>query len=355
MLNDEDRRYIDGLDGKVQLPDELSRNAQETAEKDGAAAEELKEPVRDPNIIDKVFLERKVDLSAATIFLSSDDQWIYSLDATTGELNWKYGTAEDGGSTCAFNFDDTIVYCGTDDNSLRALNVTDGSLIWKFKTKGSVTSSTRVDPDGALYFGCVDGNFYVLNADGSLKWEQYLGGEIWSSPALRDGGRQVFIATMDEEIPNTFCLDGKTGNIIWKQHIGPLLISSPKLSLDGAVVFFCSLDANCYAFDAESGKELWVFEGDSGFHSSPALSKSDATLYVGSSEGNIYAVDSTNGKLKWVKKGKRRRYPLKIPLPLPSPLPQLVRPRTWGRGGGRVCSVAVVSRKGVGYYTEHYT
>ena len=331
-LDDADRQYIDGLDGKIQLPDdpdeatpttaeeerrpedsaegnsESGKTSPEASEQDeegeGGDEDELEKPVRDPTIIDKVFLEKKVDLSIATVFLSSDDQWIYSLDAATGTLNWKYGTAEDGGSKCVFSLDGTVVHCGTDDGYMRALKAEDGSLIWKFRTGGAVTSSPRVDSAGALYFGGVDGNFYVLNPDGSLKWEKFLGGEIWSSPALRDDGQQVFIATMAEGAPNTFSLDGKTGEILWKQHIGPLLISSPALSLDENRVFFCSLDGNCYAFDVGDGKEIWVFEADSGFHSSPAVSKSDGTLYVGSSGGDIYALDSENGKVKWRKQGE---------------------------------------------------
>ena len=91
------------------------------------------------------------------------------------------------------------MYCGTDDKSLRALSAVNGNLIWKFSTEGAVMSSTRVGADSCLYFGCLDGHSYALNPDGSLKWKRDLAAEIWSSPALLEGRKAVFIGSMAED------------------------------------------------------------------------------------------------------------------------------------------------------------
>ena len=93
------------------------------------------------NIIDIVVLVEKVSPQDSSVYLSSDDHWIYAFDAAKGTVKWKYGTADEGGSKCVFNSDGTIVYCGTDDKSLRALDAADGSLIWKFSTQGAVTTT----------------------------------------------------------------------------------------------------------------------------------------------------------------------------------------------------------------------
>ena len=178
-----------------------------------------------------------------------------------------------------------------------------GNLIWKFSTEGAVTSSTRVGADGSLYFGCLDGYFYALNPDGSLKWKTDLAAEIWSSPALLEGGKAVFIGSMAEDWANVFALDGETGEIIWKYKTAEPVFSSPSVNHDNKTVFFCSYDANCYAFNTENGHVLWVFEADSAFQSSPVVSKLDGTLFIGSTEGNIYALDSATGKLKWIREG----------------------------------------------------
>ena len=267
--------------------------------------EEESEKNKAEDINDKVVLVDKVNPQDSTLYLSSDDHWIYAFDAATGNIKWKYGTADEGGSKCGFNSDGTVVYCGTDDKSLRALEASDGSLMWKFSTGGAVTSLTRVGADGSLYFGCLDGYFYALNPDGSLKWKRNLDDEIWSSPALLAEGKAIFIGSMAEGLANVFSLDGKTGEVIWKRQTGASVFSSPAVSRDGKAVFVCSLDANCYAFDTGNGEKLWVFEGDSAFQSSPAVRKADGTLYVGSSEGNIYALDSATGKVKWTRECKK--------------------------------------------------
>ena len=125
-------------------------------------AEETKRKLTS-EIDDKVVLNSKVNMKEATVFVGSDDHWLYAVDANTGQVRWKYGTADETGSTCAFNHDETVVYCGTDDSSIRALNPIDGSLIWKFKTEGAVTSSIRVGKDSTLYVGCLDKNMYAIN------------------------------------------------------------------------------------------------------------------------------------------------------------------------------------------------
>lgn len=312
LLNDQDREYFESLDGKIIVPDDgppfdsrskPSSPEHKVAEEGKAEDESTKSKTESIN--DKVVLVEKVNPQDSTLYLSSDDHWIYAFDSATGNMKWKYGTADEGGSKCVFNSDGTVVYCGTDDNSLRALDTADGSLIWKFSTGGAVTSSTRVGADGTLYFGCLDGYFYTVNPDGSLKWKRNLGAEIWSSPAVLASGKAVFIGSMAEDAANVFSLHGETGEIIWKFETGGPVFSSPAVSHDDKAVFFCSFDANCYAFDVENGQNLWVFQGDSTYHSSPVVSKADGTLYVGSSEGNIYAVNAATGDVKWIREGKK--------------------------------------------------
>lgn len=116
----------------------------------------------------------------ATLYVSSDDQWIYAIDAVTGNLMWKYGTAEDGGSRCAFSTDETVLYCGTDDKHMRAFNRLDGTLLWKYAVDNAIVSSTRVGADGTLYFGCLDGFMYALKPDGTLKWRKDLKEQVYT-------------------------------------------------------------------------------------------------------------------------------------------------------------------------------
>ena len=80
----------------------------------------------------------------------------------------------------------------------------------------------------------LDGKMCSFFTDGSLKWKKKFGDDIWTSPALQDGGRAIFMGTMAEDGDSFFALDGNTGDIIWKQNLGPLF-SSPTLSSDNQV------------------------------------------------------------------------------------------------------------------------
>ena len=123
-----------------------------------------------------------------------------------------------------------------------------------------MTSSTRVRADGSLYFGCLDGYFYAVNPDGSLKWKRNLREEIWFFPALLAGGKAIFIGSMAEGLANGFSLDSKTGEIIWQYQTGGPVFSFLAVTKDDKTAFVCSCYANCYAFDAQNGQKRRRFK-----------------------------------------------------------------------------------------------
>jgi len=62
-----------------------------------------------------------------------------------------------------------VVYVGSDDDNVYALNARTGALLWSHGT-GSVFSSPAV-ANGLVYVGSYDGNVYALNAStGALLW-----------------------------------------------------------------------------------------------------------------------------------------------------------------------------------------
>ena len=59
--------------------------------------------------------------------------------------------------------DGSTVYVGSEDNNVYALNAADGSLLWKYATGSGVYSSPRLSADGAtLFVGSYDNNVYAL-------------------------------------------------------------------------------------------------------------------------------------------------------------------------------------------------
>ncbi len=57
---------------------------------------------------------------------------------------------------------DGVVYIGSNDDYLYALNADNGALIWKFGTGGDVYSSPTV-ADGVVYFGSDDNSINAVD------------------------------------------------------------------------------------------------------------------------------------------------------------------------------------------------
>ncbi len=76
------------------------------------------------------------------------------------------------------------VYVGSEDNNVYCLNASTGSKIWQSPTGYWVTSSPAV-ADGNVYVGSEDYNIYCLNATtGAKEWSYQTGNFVESSPAI---------------------------------------------------------------------------------------------------------------------------------------------------------------------------
>src|SRR6266404_6597655 len=79
------------------------------------------------------------------------------------------------------------VYFGSDDSYLYSLNALTGELNWKFKT-GDVVYSSPAVADGAVYVGSHDGHLYSIDAQtGKQRWSFKTGYRVYSSPAVSEG------------------------------------------------------------------------------------------------------------------------------------------------------------------------
>jgi eukaryotic-like serine/threonine-protein kinase len=183
-------------------------------------------------------------------------------------------------------------------------------------------ASTPAVAGGLVYFMSYDGKFYAVEADGRLRWKFTTGGErrfeaknlhgflpknqtipdpfdlFLSSPVVAEGA--VFFGCGDG---NLYALDAATGALRWKLQTGDVVHASPAYA-DG-VVYVGSWDTYLYAVEARSGKEKWRFKsGDDpyihnqvGFQSSPAVV--GGVVYVGCRDSNLYAIDAQSGTEKW--------------------------------------------------------
>jgi outer membrane protein assembly factor BamB len=117
---------------------------------------------------------------------------------------------------------------------------------------GSAASVT-IGPDGTLYVGANNSNFYALARNGQMNWffeaERELGG-IWSTAALNQ---------------------------------------------DASALFFGANKGGVYALSTHDGGLRWRFPVEGSIYGSPALDAA-GTLYIGGSAGHVYAINSVNGE-----------------------------------------------------------
>jgi outer membrane protein assembly factor BamB len=174
-----------------------------------------------------------------SLYVGSQDDNVYKLNAITGAVVWTYTTG--GGVQSSPTVTGGVVYVASFDDSVYALNANTGAKLWSTATLGLVDSSPAV-VNGVVYIGSIDDKVYALNATtGAVKWMYTTGGLVESSPAVVNG--VVYVGSDDN---NVYALNATTGAVKWMHTTGGLVVSSPTVA--NGVVYVGSGDESIYAY-----------------------------------------------------------------------------------------------------------
>ncbi|MFB6179592.1 MAG: PQQ-binding-like beta-propeller repeat protein [Halorientalis sp.] len=204
--------------------------------------------------------------------------------AAQSNLRWRYQTGYYVYSSPTIS--DGTLYVGSEDHYLYALDAKTGELQWRFETGDAVNSSPVVH-DGTVYFGSDDGNIYALNLAGVEKWHFHTGNVIFGPPTVANG--TVYKGSDDGQM---YALEAETGKLRWRQRTGA--ISGPAVVTDGRV-YAGSANKTFYALDASSGSIPWTLSLDGPVYTGVTLK--GKSLYFASGK-SIYAV-RTDGSTRW--------------------------------------------------------
>jgi outer membrane protein assembly factor BamB len=207
-----------------------------------------------------VFLSSPVVVQGAVYFGSGDGN-LYALDATTGELKWKFKTGDVIHASPAYA--DGVLFVGSWDSYFYAVDATTGKEKWRFHggedpvihNQVGFQSSAAV-AGGVVYVGCRDSNLYALDAaTGQEKWK-FFNELSWVivSPAIKDG--KVVFATSDSSLFHV--VDAGTGQSVVKQTDKAYMFSSPVIA--GDVVLIGVLNGTLQARDLKTAEPLWDFQ-----------------------------------------------------------------------------------------------
>jgi outer membrane protein assembly factor BamB len=255
------------------------------------------------------------------VYFTCADGNFYALDALTGELRWTFATEGERRFTKpGVNYTqpmtetmpdlwdfflssptvvDGAVYFGSGDGCIYSLDAKTGTLRWKYKT-GDVVHASPAVAGGVVYVGSYDSYFYALNAaDGKLRWRFKTGDDpvsynqtgIPGSAVV--AGDSVYFGCRDA---NLYALEAATGKLRWKfPNNQSWVIASPVVV--GDVLYYVTSDSLKFeALDAATGKELYSLPNGTYAFSSPTIAGGKA--YFGTFGGVLYAVELTQRRFE---------------------------------------------------------
>ncbi|MSQ01294.1 MAG: hypothetical protein EXR71_05280 [Myxococcales bacterium] len=240
-------------------------------------------------------------LADGVLYVTNVDELVFALDATTGELRWRYehkldmaraASLELFGAPAPTLSSDTA-FVGFSDGFLVALDRATGSERWKTQV-GEGTYPDLIAPavlvgDGAVMVAGYTKPLVHLGLETRApSWRIDVGSA--AAPTLT--GDTCYHPGSDGKLRR---IDTRTGTLAWtwdSATSGPLL--GPQVTPLGILVG--STDSTLFLVDPESGTQLWTLDPEpllTGFGVAPALVGDE--IYALSNGGVLYALAGRSG------------------------------------------------------------
>ncbi len=233
-----------------------------------------------------------LSVSDENVFVSYSS-FVYSLDTTSGSVNWHYPDEAD--SQVVFYapplVTDDYVYVGDLANNFHKIDIETGQAQWTFTEAQGFYIGQAAEDEGIVYAPSNDGRLYAINSEGNLLWSFEADHYIWSQPQINADA--VFFGSMDHFVYGV----SKNGDQLWAVELGGAVVGSPVLSEDGTKLYVGSIGNDMVALDTSNGDLLWSFEADESVWGQALLA--DGNLYFGDSGGNLYALNPDDGSPLW--------------------------------------------------------
>lgn len=219
------------------------------------------------------------------LYISADK--VYCFDALNGSQLWNQTMGANGRSPTIEN---DKVYIGAE--KVYCLNAENGSMIWSFSgVNTSLFTSVALVNDTVLVGDVANAQLYCLDAsNGNLTWNVSLAqyGQSSTSPAVADG--RVYLGTWGGWI---LCFNVTNGNLTWGQPIGNQIRSSPAIA--SGHIYVGSNNTYVYCYDAFTGVFVWGAPTGGPVNSSPAVA--DGKVYI--SSDMFYCFNALTGSALW--------------------------------------------------------
>jgi outer membrane protein assembly factor BamB len=230
-----------------------------------------------------------------------------------GKLRWSRQVGPAIKASPAIGLDGTV-YVASMDGKLYAVdaNAPDAPVRWTFDfgqhlgptpllvdkappaggdAKGS-GATPMVGPDGTIYVGANNSNFYAIDPDGKMKWlyeaEREIAG-IWSAAALSADGKTLYFGANKGGV---YALAADEGTLRWRSFVFGSIYSSPTVDRDG-IVYTGSNVGHVFGVYPTTGKQLFDYNAGAAVWTAPAI-RPDGTLAVADRNGRVLLLGPGN-------------------------------------------------------------
>ena len=250
-------------------------------------------------------------VSADTIYVSSSNGRVYSLDKEFGDLNWESKVLDEKHrklwTSPAIQGD--VLYASTYDGHIYALSAATGELLdWSFASEAGFASSPVIYDD-VIFLGSFDRYLYAVKIGSNISvWkfppEKPAGNWFWASPIVNEG--IVYAGCLDGKL---YAIDAETGKKLWQfeskdQRGKPApIVSSPVLV--GNLLIIANEAGNVYVINPETGDGERIENRENGDKPTidaqiiASLCAHEGLVYIRGEDNRLYAVDINERKVSW--------------------------------------------------------
>ena len=152
-------------------------------------------------------------------------------------------------------------------------------------------ASGAIGPDGTLYIGANNSNFYAIDPGGQQKWlyeaERELAG-IWTTAALSPDSSTLYFGANKGGM---YALATRDGARQWQFPVYGSIYASPALDARGTLYVGIS-DDHVFAIESATGELVADYVAGTGVWTAPSI-RPDSTVVVGTRQGKILVLGDT--------------------------------------------------------------
>jgi outer membrane protein assembly factor BamB len=241
-------------------------------------------------------------VSADTIYVSSSNGRVYSLDREFGDLNWESKVLDEKHRKLWTSpvIQGNTLYVSTYDGHIYALSLETGELSdWSFESEAGFASSPVIYED-IIYVGSFDRYLYAVKiGSAEPEWrfpqEKPAGNWFWAPPVVNEG--ILYAGCLDGKV---YAIEAKTGGKLWEFDAGNPIVSSP-VFMDNLLIV-TGESGTVYVFDlsAEFGDEAVPLKTiPIGADVRSSFCAQEGLVYIRGEDNWIYVVDIDMGGVRW--------------------------------------------------------